>query len=44
MIGVIPQFEAPILANERNSGILNFMGVLACCKGDSLGSLVCCNI
>lgn len=43
MNGVILRFEAPVLASGKGDGVCDFMGILACCSHDNLGTYVCCN-
>ncbi|MBU7048095.1 MAG: hypothetical protein HXS54_16800 [Theionarchaea archaeon] len=42
MIGTIPQFEAPILTSDGNTGILGFLGFTKCCDGGAFGLSYCC--
>jgi len=44
MIDVIPKFEVPILARDGGQITPDFLGVLACCRGDVLGLGICCNL
>lgn len=44
MIDVIPKFEIPEVSINRGPVTPDFMGVLACCRGDVMGIGICCNV